>query len=76
MSLDTVEVNIRPHDLLKVLMAHNRRGEAWMLIGDETTNDRAKLTLSVEGTDTCVEIVLSATGNWSASTHHTLGEAA
>ena len=76
-TLDTVEIGLKPSDLLNILLRHDSRGEGWSFAGNEDAKSVQCRTLElwVDSSSTPTQIRLNADGTWSATTHHLLGEA-
>ncbi len=82
MTLDTLNVEISPPDLVRMLMAHTRRGETVTAIFADQDKDTVpylavvNCEVCIDGCDNGVMVYLKADGTWTVSAPFILGEKA
>lgn len=72
--LDTVEIDVAPHDALRVLRRLDERNETWQFISEDCGAHHLKLKCDLDGCDGPVDIILNKDGTWRATTHMVIGE--
>lgn len=74
MTLDTVNITMKPEDALALFEARDRRNEGWWLISFASGEGSQTFVLDVEGISTDVSIELKSDGTWKAMGHIILGD--
>jgi hypothetical protein len=76
MTLQTVEVDIKPQDALRIFEGLEQRvnEEGWQLVQQESHPASVQFVVWVDGCDTATTVTLSINGTWSMRTHVSLGE--